>query len=123
MNENWFELIIIAVIMLGIGIAVWKGGAANPEGTGSLGRKVTKLDKEVISLTDKVTAIQGELTRIDNNAASKADIRRLEKSIASIEVTVSEISKNAAAREATLDHVRQQVDRLYDHIVTKGMNS
>ena len=56
MNENWFEAAIIVFIVVAIGLTVWRGGAANPEGTGSLGRKLSKLDGDLPALPDPVAA-------------------------------------------------------------------
>lgn len=112
MPGNWFELAIIAFIMLGVGVAIWKGGAANPEGTLSLGRKVNR----------DLDGLRAELKRIEKNAASRKDIERVEGTLEGVEAKVNELSTAAASREATLDHVKQQVDRLYDFIVNRGMS-
>lgn len=123
MIGNWLELAIIAVIIMGIIVAIWKGGSANPEGTGSLGKKLTRLDAHVGDIDQWVERVNAELARLDSHAASKADIKRLERSVEAVKVEVAELAQKAASREATLDHVKHQVDRLYDYIVNKGMST
>lgn len=112
MPANWFETAIIVFIMLGMGVAIWKGGMANPEGTGALGRK----------FDSDIDALRKEMKRIEKAAATSKDIERLETAIADVKAEVSELGTSAASREATLDHVKQQVDRLYDFIVNRGMS-
>jgi hypothetical protein len=41
--RDWIELAIIAFILAGIGLTFWKAGSANPESTGSLGKKVNAI--------------------------------------------------------------------------------
>lgn len=121
MSENWFELAIIVFILLGIGAAIWKGGAANPTGTGSLGRKITKLENKVTSLSGKVDKVEGSVAELEKDSAKAKDLTRLEAALDDIRAEVQHLSTAAAGREATLDHVKQQVDRLYDFIVNRGM--
>lgn len=112
MPANWFETAIIVFIMIGLGVAIWKGGAANPEGTRSLGRKVDR----------DLDGLRAELKRIEKASASRKDIERVEAAIADVKAEVNDMATSAASREATLDHVKQQVDRLYDFIVNRGMS-
>lgn len=117
MAENWFELAIIAFIGLGIAVAIFRGGAANPESTGSLGRKLSKLQADVSKLggvKQDVAALQSRVAEIERRGATIDDIRGLE-------IKVDELAQQAAGRTATLDHVKEQVDRLYDFIVKRGM--
>lgn len=129
MSGNLFELAIIAFIFIGIAVAVWKGGAANPESTGSLGKKINTLDQDVKRLDGELKHAVAEVDRLNGQAATKADIKRLERkvddhcgAVEQIKQQVDEQGRSAAAREATLDHVKSQVDRLYDFIVNKGMS-
>ena len=114
MKENYFELVIIGFIQIGIAVAIFKGGAANPQGTGALGKRLYALDQEV--------------KRIDAKAATKADVKRIEatlteqsSSIDNIEQKLGKLGEDGAAREATLEHVRRQVDLIYQTIVQRGM--
>ena len=135
MNENWLELVIIAFIMLGIGVAVWKGGAANPESTGSLGSKLNRLQSEVTSVTGEVAGIRGEVraidsrvTEMDRRGATIDDIRGLEKKLddqqrclVRLDNELGQTREGIAALAANSEHTLRQVDRLYDFIVERGM--
>lgn len=123
MTQSWLETAIIIFIGIGLATVIWRGGAANPETAGRLARRIGKLDEHVGQLDGKVTGIEAEVRRIDDHAASKADIRRLERAVAGLEKLVAEMGRDAASREATLDHVKQQVDRIVGVIVNKGMNA
>lgn len=121
MKENLFELMMIAFIAIGIAVAIWKGGASNPEGTGSLGKKLGVL-------TSDFKTLDLEVKRIEAKAATKSDIRRVEStlvehgnSIDNIEKKLGQLGEDGAAREATLEHVRRQVDLIYQALVKKGM--
>jgi hypothetical protein len=81
MSGNWYELAIIAFIVLGIAAAVWRGGAANPLGTGALGRKVGKLSGTVSVLSLRVGHVEKELEELTKEAATVKDIERLEQKI------------------------------------------
>lgn len=129
MTGNFFETAIIAFIILGIAVAVWKGGAANPEGTGSLGKKLNTLDQDVRRLDGDLKHVKDEFDKLNTQAATKAGIKRLERkvddhcgAVEQVKQQVDEMAVSAASREATLDHVKSQVDRLYDFIVNKGMS-
>ncbi|MEA3264178.1 MAG: hypothetical protein U9R07_11925 [Pseudomonadota bacterium] len=119
--NDWLELAIIAFIILGIAWVVFRGGQANPEGTGHLGQQIAGIDGRLGTFGARLDDLEKDFERLDKEAASKADIKRLEKAVADLQHEVAEQGRSAAARESTLDHVAKQVDRLYEVIVTKGM--
>lgn len=118
---SWVEIGIMLVIFAGIGVAIWKGGQANPEGTGKLGREVGGLKTEVHGFGLRLGRVEEELDQLEKEAATKADIKRLERAVAAVQEQVAEIGTSSASREATLGHVKQQVDRLMDFIVNRGL--
>ena len=119
--SDWLELAIIAFIMLGIGWVIFRGGQANPESTGELGQQLANLSSEQRGIGQRLADLEKDVDRLDKDAASKADIKRVEKGLSELTVQVAELAKNAASRESTLTHVAAQVDRLYQVIVNKGM--
>lgn len=119
--SDWLELAIIAFIVIGIGWVVFRGGQANPESTGDLGQQLASLSSEQRGMNARLGELEKDVDRLDKDAASKADIKRVEKGLAELTQQVADLSKNAAGREATLAHVASQVDRLYQVIVSKGM--
>lgn len=117
----YLQVAIIAFIVLGISVAIWKGGSSNPVGTG-------KIDRRVSSLIGKVDQIELQVVDIEERAASKEDIRRLEERMAAHDAKVDGMTKGLgdlqsmiAADSAKTDEIGRQVDRLYDEIVRKGM--
>jgi len=78
MTNAWMEWAIIAFIVGTIAWIVWKGGAANPMGTGQLSRKLGKLAGEVSTLAGRLHQTERELAELKLEAATTKDIERLE---------------------------------------------
>lgn len=121
--NDWLELAIIAFIILGIGWVIFRGGQANPEGTGQLGQQIAGIDSRLGTFGARLEDLEKDVDRLDKDAASKGDIKRLEKAVSELQSQLAEQGRSAAARESTLAHVASQVDRLYQVIVTRGMGS
>lgn len=129
MNYSWLELAIIAFIILAIGATVWRGGMANPEGTGSLGRKLNAMKSKLDGLETEVKSIDSRVAEIDRRTATIDDIRKIERLLEKhgrcLEVLdngQTEIREQAAGRGAKLDAIGDQVGRLYDVLVPRGLN-
>lgn len=75
---SWFELAVVAFIMIGIFVA-WRSGQANPEGTGSLGRKVSKVEGAVTTLDTRLRHVEQDVEELKREAATTKDIERLEQ--------------------------------------------
>lgn len=121
MSESWFELAIIAFILVGIGVVIFKGGAANPESTGSLGRQLRKVQSTVGTLGTKVDEIERQVVGLESSAAKTTDLKRLESDVGELRRDMSTLREAVAAQHADITHTRRQVDRLYDFIVERGM--
>ncbi len=74
-----FEWAMIAFIVVSILWHVWKGGAANPEGTGSLGNKVAGLSTDLGKLSTRVRHVEHGMAELKEEAATAKDIVRLEQ--------------------------------------------
>lgn len=116
MTGNWMELAIITFIVVGIGVTVWKGGAANPETTGSLGRRMGRMEADLRALKVEFTAMDKRLSD------PMHEIHRLEQALGTLESDVTHMREQMAAIVADSAHTRKQVDRLYDFIVERGMS-
>jgi archaellum component FlaC len=130
MSSNTLELLIIAFIVIGMGVAIWKGGARNPVGTGGLDKRLRHMDSELKGLGSKVGELDHKVEDIDGRAASKNDIKRLERQLKdhssrteAMARDLATLRETSAARQASTEHVRRQVDALYDVIVKKGMGA
>lgn len=119
--SDWFELAVILFIVLGIGAATYFRGKANPDDTGVLGGQIAALGAQVGKFEVQLDDIEKDVRRLDDDAASKADIKRLERAVTGLQGEVAGLATSAASREATLDHVKQSVDRLLDIIVKRGL--
>ncbi len=109
-----FEGAIIAFIVLSILWHVWKGGTANPEGTGSLGRKVNGLSAEVVTLSGRVRHVEAEVKELKEEAATTKDIARIEERIGTVR---AEMHGHQALSQATNDSVRR-IERL---LIERGL--
>ncbi len=119
--SEWFQIAVIVFIVLTIGWHAWRTAQANPQSTGTLGNDLSGLDTKVNGFGARLADLENDVKRLDDNAASKGDIKRVERALASLQGEVAEIGKSAAAREATLDHVKGAVDRMLDIIMKRGM--
>lgn len=133
--SDTLELAIIAFIIIGIGMAIWRGGAKNPVATGTLNTKLTEINTEVAAVKTKVAAVEKRLTKVEGVAATAADIQRLEGQIAdfmrvlpdiearqrALSDKMAEHAKQATATATTVQHIDRQLDRIYAVVVPKGM--
>lgn len=130
MSENWFELAIIVFIIAGIGAAIWKGGQANPEGTGSLGKRLSRLDSalsklrgNVDTMNGKITAIEARVEDIDERAAKTSDMQELRALVVRQNEQLAALAAQTAGIAAAADQRGRQLDMIYQQIVQKGMNA
>ena len=72
------ELAIIAVILMGIGFVIWRGGAANPVSTGTVQHKVNNFGHEMKALGAKLSGFGDQISQLQANSASAEDVRRIE---------------------------------------------
>lgn len=128
MFGNYLEAVIVVLIMAGMGVLIWRGGAKNPVGTGGLNHKLIHIDGEVKKFGGEVAGmkqqmgeIEARIEDIDKRAAKSADIRRLERQFEELAKTVAASREEDAAMGASLEHIRRQIDLLYQFIVEKGM--
>jgi outer membrane murein-binding lipoprotein Lpp len=109
--NDWFQWTIVGFIVLSILFHVWKGGSANPVGTGSLGRRVAGLAAEVATLSGKVRHVESDMKELKRDAATTKDIAQLQELIDERLRSQKELS------EAT----NRNVQRIYDIMLEKGL--
>ena len=134
---NFYELAIIAFILIGIG-TVWKFGAANPVGTGKLqhdvknirqatdaqGRQLKEISKTVDAEKLRVDALGDRMGEIEKNVAEIDQIvKATAASVRTIDERQDKMAEQLAAVAVQVGASGRQIDRLYDHIVKKGMES
>ncbi|KTE24446.1 MULTISPECIES: hypothetical protein [unclassified Sphingopyxis] len=96
------QLAIILFIILGIGVAVWRGGQANPEGTGRLGRRLGKVEQ----------ALSGK--------ATTEDVGEVQNEIASLNNKIARLEAEQAADRRVNQLTYEAVRRLEDYFLKKG---
>jgi galactokinase/mevalonate kinase-like predicted kinase len=118
----WFQWAIVAFIVLSILWHIWKGGAANPEGTGSLGKKLNALAGQVSALSGRTATQVSELSnRIGHVETEVRDLKRdgaTAKDIAQLKELIDErLQSQKNLSEAT----NRNVQRIYDIMLEKGL--
>lgn len=114
MRGDGYELAIILFILLGIGWVVWKGGAANPEGTGTLGRRVNGISNKVSALSTRIEHIESDIEEMKHGAATTKDIQRLEGLIETVRAEMAGDRKMS-------DRTQHSLDRIERLILEKGL--
>ena len=140
------EIAIILIILVGMGAAIWRGGARNPVGTGGIDKKLTALSSElklinttigskIAGVETKVDEIEGRVEAIERDTASTADIKRVEKSIDRLAKSLPDLESRlraqaekqgehaatSAATAATVQQISKQIDLIMSVVVPKGM--
>lgn len=132
---NILELLIILVIIVGIGAAIWRGGARNPVGTGGLDKKLSELKGEVKEVASTVGDLVERVEKIEGDTASAADIKRLEKAIdrlankqadhesrqRALADKQAEHAAISAGTAAKVDHIDRNLALIMSVVVPKGM--
>lgn len=133
MNSSWFEILIIIFIIIGISVVVyfsWKGGAANPVGTGGLDERQKAFAQELVGMRSQIDQIEDRVEKMESHYAKASDIERLEKRLRShdrkmdkVSDDIATIREEAAERAALAKAAGKQLDMIYEVIVEKGMSS
>lgn len=114
--SNVLEWVIVAFIFVGIVVAIWRGGAANPVSTGALEQKVTALSGKVGRLDHRVGTVEGEIRELKEEAATVKDIQRIEERI---ETVRAEAAGHRALSEAT----NRSVERIERVLIERGLGN
>ncbi|UNU43614.1 hypothetical protein EAO27_13450 [Sphingopyxis sp. YF1] len=73
--SDFYQLAIIAFILAGVFIA-WRAGQQNPEGTGRIARRISRVEQELQgkATTEDVAALKAALARVDANIAAEHEL-------------------------------------------------
>lgn len=116
--RDLYQWLIIAFVVLSILYHVWKGGAANPQSTGSLDRKVNILSGQMTGLSGRVGQVETQMKEMKEEAASTKDVEKLEDLIDARMATVrAEIEGHRNLSQATNESVRR-IERV---LIEKGL--
>lgn len=123
MTSNWLEALIILVILIGITVASFKSGSANPVSTGSLRSKLTAIDADVTKLGGRLKTVETQLDTLGASAATRDDVQRIERRLAdgsekmrqldglvgSIQRDVARLETQAAANQAVIEAMAESL--------------
>jgi outer membrane murein-binding lipoprotein Lpp len=115
---SWFELAIIAFIVLSIFYVVWRGGAANPESTGALGKKVDGISNKLTALSGRVGAVEKDFDELKAEAATTKDIARLEQLLNERTQT---LQAKIAGHVEVSQRTNHSVDRIERMLIDRGL--
>lgn len=113
---SWTELAIMLFIIAGFAVVIWRGGQANPESTGRLGKRLTKVESkmsevetEMEHVRDRLTEFEATLARVSEKMVTRSDLDNIEKLMA----------RDALASSKTW----AAVERLESFFINKAINS
>ncbi len=118
------ETFAALAIMAFFAFVIWRGGSANPVGTGQLqrqlntiGAKVTKLEGAIDSCASvqAVEQLRGELKEMEARVASSGEVIALEGQIAAVNARMGGIERLAERTDAG-------VQRLENYFLDRGIN-
>ncbi len=112
--SDFSQWAMIAFISLGIVVAIWRGGAANPQGTGKLANQMHAMKSEITGLSTRVGSMEYEVTELKEDSASTKDIERLEEKISTVR---AEMAGNRELAERTYTSV-ERIERM---ILERGL--
>ena len=125
-SGEMMELAIIAMILLGIGFTIWRGGAANPVGKlKNVSQEVHALDTGYRRLDNEIRALRESAASIEGIAnlkeALEAERRRTDKIFESIEGLGSDIHalrEQQAAKNSIVEELSRSVRALTSELAT-----
>ena len=108
--ETFVGIAIIAFFAF----VLWRGGSANPVGTGQLQRQLNTIGSKVTSLEDKMGGcasvaaleqLRGEIKEMEARVASSGEVIALEGQIAAVNARIGGIEKLTDRTDATVTRI------------------
>lgn len=118
--SDMLQWAIVAFITLGIAVAIWKGGAANPEGTGQIAKQVGAMRGELTGLSTRVGFVEHEMEQLKNESASSEDITQLK---ALFEEKLSTVRAELTGSRELAERTQRGVDRIEGLILERGLSA
>ncbi len=133
MTDSRIEIGIIVFILIGISVVLyitWKGGAANPVGTGGLDARQKAFDAELSGMRYQIDQIEERVEKMEGHYAKASDIKRIERrqetldsKLDAVIKDITAIREEAAERGALAQATAKQLDMIYKVVVEKGMSA
>lgn len=124
--SSWVEGLLIAVILFGIGYTIFRGGAANPVGTGSLQARVTAIDASVKEIKTDLRRAASEMKELESSRASSSEFEALRETmqgdrrrteqvflkIESVETDIAQMRTHQGTRDVVIEALSASVRKL-----------
>ena len=127
--SDWFQWTVIAFVILSITWHVFRTGAANPESTGKLGRKVNGLAAQVSALSgrtatqvsamsERIGQVEAQMTELRQVSATSKDVQALEKLV---DEKCNSLRSEIDGHKEISQQTNRNVQRIYDIMLNKGL--
>jgi hypothetical protein len=113
------EWAIIGFIVVSIGWHVWRGGAANPESTGQLGRRLGGLAGKVGAIEGRVGHVEEKLAAIERDGATTQDVINLERLL---DERMKTLAAQMEGHQQLSAATNRNVQRIYDIMLERGLS-
>ncbi len=72
--NDYLQLAIAGLIVAAVLFSVWKHGRNNPESTGRIARRLTKLEETVSSQGQRISGVEESVDRLREETATRGDV-------------------------------------------------
>ncbi len=105
--NDWLQLAIAGLIVCAVFFAVWKHGRSNPQDTGTLGRRLVKVEESLKSCATRgsLDLLAEQVRNLEAHAASSAEV-------IAIEGKINMLAERVAAVKDVGDQTRGGVNRI-----------
>ena len=116
--SNWNEYLIAEVIGLGVLLAIWRGGQANPLSTGQISRRLGRLENAQVAQDEKINQLDEDLKQVKATMATGDALEALQDTIdKKFEVIRAEAQGDRALAQRTWN----AIDRIQNYFVEFGI--
>lgn len=146
MTSNVLELLVSGVIIIGIIVMIWRGGAANPVSTGGLERRIGEHTRRLGSVEEQLKGcatsaalglLATEMRSLEERAASSGEVLALEGKMVAFDARVDgrlaalemqfsgkvdRIDAQLAALTKAADRDGATLERIEGYFIQRGIN-
>lgn len=110
---------------------IWRGGSANPVGTGQLQRQLNTIGAEVTTLKKTVSGcasvgaieqLRSEMREMEARVASSGEVVKVQAQVADVNGKVSAIDARLDGIEKLADRTDAGVQRIEGYFLQRGVN-
>lgn len=110
---------------------LWRGGSANPVGTGQLQRQLNTIGSEVKTLKETVSGcasvsaieqLRGEMREMEERVASSGEVVKVQAQVSDVNGKVGAIGARLDGIEKLADRTDAGVQRIEGYFLERGVN-